>query len=445
MDAGEPAVVAAPPKGTKRFFKLAGLTAGTASRFAGNAIANLGRSAEKRAEKQGDLYAKLGGNVAQTLGELKGAAMKLGQIASQASEFLPDEISTALATLQNEAPPMPYAMIRDQVLAELGDEPDQLFADFETASYASASIGQVHRATTHDGRAVVVKVQYPGVDESVDSDLKQLKLTLKAARLVKVKGKVIDEMFAEVRERLLEELDYSNELANLLLLAEFHADDDDVIIPTALPEFCSRRVLTLEYIQGDHIDVVRDSADYNQEQRNAFAHSLFRIISDQLFKARAVHADPHPGNFAFRPNGKIIFYDFGCVKRIPLPIAQAYQDTIRAALNDDYAALDDALIRLGIRLKDGPAVEDRFYNFWRNLFLRPMLADEPFDFKASTMHEETMRYTGKVLKRMDSFQPAADTLFVDRVVGGHYWTLMKLKACVNLRSDLQRVLGIDVS
>src|SRR5690606_8162451 len=157
-----------------------------------------------------------------TLGELKGAVMKVGQVASQTQDFLPKEFSRALQRLQKEAPPMDFDVISKQIEDELGASHKSLFATFDEEPYGAASIGQVHRATTREGEDVIVKVQYPGVGGSVDSDLKQLRLALKLGGLLKMPKASVDQLFAEIRVRLIEELDYENEARNIELFRGFH-------------------------------------------------------------------------------------------------------------------------------------------------------------------------------------------------------------------------------
>src|SRR5690606_17323651 len=179
--------------------------------------------------------------------------MKVGQIASQSHDFLPAEFSRALQKLQKEAPPMPFQVIRERIGRELGGEPQQVFQWCDETPYAAASIGQVHRARLHSGREVIVKVQYPGVDKSCDSDLKQLRLALKMGGLLKIPKEVVDQLFEEIRLRLHEELDYENEARNIARFREFHRHDEGVLIPAVIKQFSSRRILTLELVEGDHI------------------------------------------------------------------------------------------------------------------------------------------------------------------------------------------------
>jgi len=428
-----------PATGGKRFLKMAGMTAALASRYAGHAIANGFRNVEERAAARDELHAKAGAHLAQTLGELKGAVMKLGQLASQAADFLPVEIAEPLKKLQKEAPPMPYAVITHQIERELGRPLAELFRVLDHRPYAAASIGQVHRGVLHDGREVVIKVQYPGVAASCDSDLKQLKFALRMGRLIKLDKAVLDDLFEEIRARLHEELDYVQEARNMDLFRAFYADDPRIVIPATVPELCTRQVLTMILEPGDHLDAAFDG-HYDQALRNQLALRLFQFMTRSVFELQAVHADPNPGNFAFRRDGSLVVYDFGCIKRLEPESVVAYRGAVAAALAEDWLRLDQALLQLGARVPGSRAVEGQFYAEWRRILMRPFLSDAVFDFGRSTMHQAALGKSSEILQRMDQFQPPVKTAYLDRMVSGHYWTLVRLGAQVALAPLLRGYL-----
>ncbi len=428
----------APASGTRRALRLAGMTARLSSRYAGHALANHFRTAEEKALARTRLDSEAGAHLAQTLGELKGAVMKLGQLASHVADVLPDEIAEALKALQKQAPPMPVAVISAQLEAALGPDYARAFARLDKQPFAAASIGQVHRGTLHDGREVIVKVQYPGVARSCDSDLKQLRRALQLARLIKVDKAVLDELFEEIRARLHEELDYRHEAANCALFREHFAGDPRYVIPATVPELCTAQVLTMHYEPGDSLEVAR--ADYPLAQRNVLATGLFEFMLCSLFELQAVHADPNPANFAFRRDGSLVIYDFGCVKRLAEPTVQAYHRTVSAALDQDWRQVDEALHRLGVRIAGSRPVQPDFYAAWRPILLKPFLSDATFDFGASTIHQAVMAKSTEMFEHLDQFQPAADSLFLDRMSSGHYWTLVGLGSQVALGPLLREKL-----
>ena len=432
---------------TGRFFRLAGMTASVAGRYAGER-ARRWLGGEEDEERRSANYTRMAEQVANTLGDLKGAVMKVGQIASQTQDFLPKEFSEALQRLQKEAPPMPFEVIAAQIEHELGKPLDQLFREIDEKPYAAASIGQVHQARTLTGEAVIVKVQYPGVDESCDSDLKQLRLALKLGGLIKLPKESVDQLFGEIRARLQEELDYENEARNIKLFREFHSQGNTgdhgngcVLIPAVFDELSSRRVLTMELVEGDHISEITPER-YSQETINAIGRCIFRTMADQLFKFQCIHGDPHAGNFAFRPDGTVILYDFGCVKKLKPEIVEAYRNAVIAALHEDYAALDRYLIDLGARVEEKPPVDEAYYAMWRDIFIRPFADTEtPYDFAQSTVHKDVAAKTATVFKYLDYFKPPVETIFIDRMIAGHYWMMKRLGVQAAFRGELEAYVG----
>jgi predicted unusual protein kinase regulating ubiquinone biosynthesis (AarF/ABC1/UbiB family) len=420
--------VAAPPSRGKRFLKLAGMTASVAGNMAKTRVMALFQSDEDAAAAREESNRESGNRIARTLGELKGAVMKVGQMASIAQDVLPKELSDALGKLQREAPPMEYELIAEQVERELGAAPDVLFKRFDKQPFAAASIGQVHRATTDDGREVVVKVQYPGVEDAVDSDLSQLKIALLASGIVDVPRDTLNASFREVRERLHEELDYCNEADNVRTFRNFHVGRHDfMVLPEVVGERSSKRMLTLSYETGDHLTELKTKG-YTQAERDALGRNLFRMLCSQVFELGILHADPNPGNFAFRRDGTIVLYDFGCAKRLRTDIISAYKDMIEQGIAENWDAVDDALLRLGLRRPGGPRPENEFYKRWRDTFANPFLNVAIFDYGRSTLHEEVIKLIPASVKRMASFQAATELIFLDRTVVGHYGNTRILEA-----------------
>lgn len=422
----------------RRLFRLAGMTASVASNYARSRIKSVFQSKDAAKADLEATHQRSGDLIARTLGELKGAVMKVGQMASVARDVLPAELAEALGALQREAPPMPFDVIAEQIEKEFGAAPETLYKQFERTPFASASIGQVHRAITDDGREVVVKVQYPGVDGAVGSDLAHLKLALRASGLIKIKKRALDALFAEIRARLEEELDYTLEADNVRFFADYYRDRDDVVIPEVVGERSSQRVLTLTYEPGDQLSEV---VGYPQSTRDRLGEALFKLVGDQVFNLQTIHADPNPANLAFRPDGTIVLYDFGCVKRLDPEIVTAYRNTVRAGLHEDYEGVEQGLIDLGARDLDGPKVPPEYYAKWRKLIGRPFDSDEPYDFGSAGLQREAMTLMPEFFaKYMGAFQPPAELVFVDRVVIGHYGTLCQLGARCRFRPLLEAYL-----
>lgn len=423
----------------KRFMKLAGMSASIAGNFARNRVKGMmgTLTEEERLREREQLFMQVGEQIANTLGEMKGAVMKVGQIASQFKDVFPKEIADALVKLQQESPPMPFGVIEQQIMRELGKPAAEIFADIESKPFAAASIGQVHRARTHEGDDVVVKVQYPGVDACVESDLKHLRMALKLAGVLRVDKAMLDEVFGEIRRSLHDELDYEQEADNVRVFAAFHASDPKIIVPRVFESYTSKRVLTLAYEPGDHISKV-SAPRYSQETINELGHRLFDAIGAQIFELNAVHCDPHPGNFAFRPDGSMIMYDYGCIKKIKPEIVESFRKTTQATLANDFRALEKALIEMGVRnTENAPYIDSDFYEPWANIIMKAF-SEHPYDFRGSRLHEEVVAHARKSLKYWDAFQPSADTMLVNRAIGGHYWTMKELGVNTAFRDALVR-------
>ncbi len=424
----------------KRFLRLAGMSASIAKNVASHKVKGLFKDEQTQAQHQEQLYSDIGKQIAQTLGEMKGAVMKVGQIASQVKDLLPEEVANALEVLQKESPPMPYPMIRRQLIKALGDTPENLFARFDEAPFAAASIGQVHRALTKDGVECVVKIQYPGVKESCDSDLKHLKRALKLAGLVKVSAEVIDQTFEEIRRMLYEELDYVHEGENLNLFAEYYKDHPYVIIPELIKELSAETVLTLSYVPGDSLQKVKQPA-YSQDMINLIGYRIFETFGEQIYDLHAVHSDPHPGNFAFRPDGSIILYDFGAVKRLPDETIDKLRNLVTDALAGRVEKLDQHLLNIGVRQAKGKQPDSAFYQEWMDIVMAPFIGYDPYDFSESNLHRRVM---GKVkrdgMKYIGSFQPSPETMHVDRVISGHYWTMVDLGVKASFRPLIDKIV-----
>lgn len=416
-----------PPSKRRRFTKLAGMTAAVAGNYAKGRVKGLFQGSEARAAGAQAENARNGARIARTLGELKGAAMKVGQLASTLHDILPGEVVSALTTLQGSAPPMSFEVIRRQIESELGSAPERLFDWFDPEPFAAASIGQVHRARTDDGREVVCKVQYPGVDTSVDSDIAHLKLALRASGLLSFRKQAIDGMFAELRDRLHEELDYTNEAENVRAFRRLHAEDTHLILPDVIGERSSGRVLTLTYEPGDAFGDL-DAAGYDQATRNLLGERLVHMMYRQIFELLTVHADPNPANFACRKNGDLVVYDFGCVKRVEPQVGADYKALIVALLGEDYGRVDAQMARLGLRVPGTPPPPPSLYEELRGSlkFLWP--GHGPMDFALSTAHQD---YTGVLLsslKHARKVQPSSQIAFTDRVQTGHHQNLIQLRA-----------------
>jgi len=420
---------------SKRFLKLAGMTASIATKSVANSIRNLNADEEQKNAARSQLFQDIGLQIADTLGEMKGAVMKVGQIASQYKDIFPPEVAKAIAKLQRQAPAMPFAAIKQQVEKELGKPLNEVFSSFEAEPFAAASIGQVHRAVLPNGQSVVVKVQYPGVDDACESDLKQVRLALRLMGVLKIDKKLQDQLFKEIQDSLSAELNYEIEAQNLEVFKTFHEKlDDQVIIPTVYKEYSSRRVLTLSLEQGESIET---ASTWSVETRNQIGRRLIRALGQEMFFLKRFHCDPHPGNFAFREDGSIIIYDYGSVKTLSPEIIQHFKALVNAARQEDIDQVENLLVELH-SIAEKEKFPNELYVQWIEILLRPLSTH--YDFAENSSHHDGMRLVKKSLKYWDVFKPSPDTLMVNRTISGHYWNLIHLKVHDNLNDLFEELV-----
>jgi predicted unusual protein kinase regulating ubiquinone biosynthesis (AarF/ABC1/UbiB family) len=296
-----------------RSAKIWKLSARNSARFAVSRVRGFGSAEERRAQLDEQFAIRTAEDVAKELGEMKGVLMKAGQLISFIFEALPDEAQDALATLQADAAPMAPTLAANVVKEDFGKPPEKVFLDWEDMPVAAASIGQVHKAITHNGRDVAVKVQYPGVHEAIESDLDAAEVMYAMFSSMMLKGLDAKGLVDELRERMREELDYSIEAGNL---AEFEARFQGhpwVRIPKLVPELCSPRVLTTEWVDGMSFDEFR--REESEETKQRAAEVVWRFAQNAINRYGIFNGDPHPGNYKFHHDGSVTFLDFGLVKR----------------------------------------------------------------------------------------------------------------------------------
>ena len=419
----------------RRFMKLAGMTASIASKTVSNKIRNFNADEDQKNEARSKLFQDIGIQIADTLGEMKGAVMKVGQIASQYKDIFPPEVAKAIAKLQRQAPAMPFAQIKLQVEKELGKPLDQIFKHFDEQPFAAASIGQVHKATLPNGKEVVVKVQYPGVDEACESDLKQVRLALRLMGVLKVDRKLQDRIFQEIQDSLHEELNYEIEAQNLQVFKTFHEKlDPKIIIPNVFTDYSSRRILTLSLEKGENIET---ASTWDLQTRNEMGRRLVRALGQQMFYLKRFHCDPHPGNFAFREDGSVIIYDFGGVKTLSIEIVERFKTLVRAGRKNEIATIEEHLTTLDALSEKGVFPEE-LYHEWLEVLLRPLTTQ--YDFAENSAHHDGVKLVKKSLKYWDTFKPSPDTLMVNRTISGQYWNLIHLKVNDNLNDLFEELV-----
>jgi predicted unusual protein kinase regulating ubiquinone biosynthesis (AarF/ABC1/UbiB family) len=279
-------------------------------RYAAGAPRLFTAAGEQRQLLREDLALQTAEDVAETLGAMKGVMMKIGQMASYVDGGLPPAVRATLSRLQDSVPPMSPELAAAVVEEELGAPPERAFARWDPRPIAAASIGQVHRAVTLDGRAVAVKVQYPGIAETIAADLRNVALLRRMLRIA-APAQDVDALLGELRDRIGEELDYRREAASQRLLAAYYDGHPTICIPAVIDGLSTRRVITSELSGGARF---AELASWPQRERDLAAETIYRFVFRSLYEARAFNGDPHPGNYLFHRGGKVTFLDFGLVR-----------------------------------------------------------------------------------------------------------------------------------
>jgi predicted unusual protein kinase regulating ubiquinone biosynthesis (AarF/ABC1/UbiB family) len=289
------------------------LTARNGGRYVVHRLRRLANRSEKHEELDQQFAIRTSEDVARELGNMKGAMMKFGQLLSFIMEALPDDAQQALATLQSDAKPMAPGLAAQVITDEFGRPPERIFLDWQTVPVAAASIGQVHRAVTHDGRDVAVKVQYPGVAESIEADLDNAEAFYRLGTAFVLKGLDAKGLVDELRTRMRDELDYELEAANQTEFGAHFAGHPFITIPAVDQATSTKRVLTTEWVEA------MSWAEFESTAATAARHrageSIWRFVQHSVHRLGAFNGDPHPGNYRFSTDGDVTFLDFGLVKR----------------------------------------------------------------------------------------------------------------------------------
>jgi len=411
-----------PPENTlpgrmRRYAQVSGAMGGLAARIAGHRFLGINIDRASHAE---ELRVALGG--------LKGPLMKVAQLLATIPEALPKEYAAQLAQLQSHAPPMGRPFVRRRMAAELGADWQRRFKTFEPEAAAAASLGQVHRATAHDGRALACKLQYPNIESAVEADLSQLRLIFSIYRRYD-RSINPDQIYAELAERLREELDYRREAKHMALYARMLRGEPDVHVPEVVSELSTRRLLSMTWLEGRRL---LDFKDAPVEDRNRLAYNMFRAWYVPLYRYAVIHGDPHLGNYSARPDWSINLIDFGCIRVFRPELVQGVIDLFWALVRGDQDLAVHAYETWGFTDLRREVIDT--LNLWAAFVYAPLMEDRPRliqETSSGAEGREVVENVHKRLREVGGVTPPREFVLMDRAAIGLGSVFMHLRAEIN--------------
>lgn len=376
------------------------------------------------------------------LAHLRGAAMKLGQMLSMdAGDVLEPELADILSRLRSNADPMPAKQLNAVMESSLGTNWKAEFLSFNFKPIASASIGQVHQAYSDAGDNLAVKVQYPGIRKSIDSDVDNVGTLLKVVGLipesVDYKG-----LLEEAKKQLHDEADYAREAQFAIRYHDALKEHPHFVVPKIHTESCSDSVLAMEFIDGSPIEQIEH---YDQSTRDFVMHSLLELLFRELFEFKMVQTDPNFANYLYIENTRQIgLLDFGATREYSERFSTGYRQAFASVVNNDEQGLNNALEQIGFFSQTILPDQRQAILDLVKMACEPMLVDEPYDFKASGLAQK-LREAGTILSMEQEYwhTPPADALFLHRKIGGMYLLAARIGAKVNIRQLVQPYLTIN--
>ncbi|WP_304063917.1 ABC1 kinase family protein [Pedobacter glucosidilyticus] len=407
---------------------------GTGIKIGGNYIKHYSKKLFNPDLSRDELNEDNASDIYNSLSQLKGSALKVAQMLSMDKNILPKAYVDKFSLSQYNAPPLSGPLIVQSFKKHFGKSPEKIYDTFNLKSTNAASIGQVHQATLN-GKKLAVKIQYPGVGSSISSDLKLVKPF--AFRLLGMSEKELDIYMKEVEERLIEETDYELEVKRSLEFSKVCANIPNLVFPAYYPELSGPRIITMDWIEGQHLKEFLQT-NPSQELRNQIGQALWDFYNFQQHELRAVHADPHPGNFLITPEGKLGIIDFGCIKEIPDDFYYPFFSTTSTELLNNKEETIKAFRLLEMILpKDNAQQIEFYYQTYKEmitLFAEPYMTGE-FDFGQTHFFDDLYTFGEKIAK-MPEFKQARGVkhfIYVNRTNFGLYNILHELKA--NIRTD----------
>jgi predicted unusual protein kinase regulating ubiquinone biosynthesis (AarF/ABC1/UbiB family) len=370
-------------------------------------------------------------DIYNSLSQLKGSALKIAQMLSMDKNILPKAYVNKFTQSQYNAPPLSGPLIIRTFTKSFGKSPEEIFDSFNPASVQAASIGQVHEATLR-GKKLAVKVQYPGIGDSISSDLRLVKPF--AFRLLNMSEKELNIYIKEVEERLLEETDYNLEVRRSMEISKACGKLKNVVFPKYYPKLSSNKIITMDWMEGLHLKEFL-ATNPSQELKNKIGQALWDFYNFQQHELRAVHADPHPGNFLITPDEKLAVIDFGCIKELPEDFYNPFFALVAPGLMNDKGATINAFRQLQMIFPDDDKKKIEFYYKWYkemvSLFSLPYRG-KTFDFSELKFFEDLYAYGEKITRMPEFKQPRGvkHFIYVNRTNFGLYTLLNELNATV---------------
>ncbi|GIV39963.1 MAG: ABC transporter [Thermonema sp.] len=408
----------------------------TGAKVGGNYLKHYVKKQLFQQDEKNSLHEANAEEVYETLSKLKGSALKAAQMMSMDQNMMPSAYVERFQQAQYSVPPLSYPLVVRTFIKNFGVPPQELFDYFSKEAVKAASIGQVHEAYK-DGQRLAVKVQYPGVADSVKSDLRLVKPFAK--RLLNMQEKDIELYFQEVEEKLLEETNYELELKRSIELTQACSHLEGLFFPAYYPEYSCRRILTMSWIEGKHLKEFL-AGNPSQEIRNRVGQILWDFYHFQIHELKMVHADPHPGNFFFTEDGRVGVIDFGCIKVIPNDFYEVYFKVLDERVMRDATEATKLLHGMGFLHADDSPDEKRFFtNIFKELvsMLGKPFRYEQFDFGNSSYFREIYELSERIasmkeLKESKKARGSRHTLYINRTYFGLYNILNQLGATIRV-------------
>ena len=407
-------------KRASRYIQLSGQVGGLLAKLGANKFLGMDIDKNKHAL-----------NLKKDLGEVKGPFMKIAQLVSMIPDALPIEYSNQLMQLQSHAPSMGESFVTRRMANELGENWKKFFLNFNTTASYAASLGQVHKAKLKNGDIVACKLQYPNMQSAVNADLNQFKIVLnlfeKYNKAIKTK-----KIFLEIKDRLVEEIDYVNEIKNIKIFEKIFNSNKSVNIPRIYKNCSTKRLITMSWLQGESLEDVIKYSKNKKEFSERIATNIFNTWYMPFYKFCVIHGDPHFGNYSFKKNGDINLFDFGCVRFFPIKFVKAVLNLYYALEKKDEDLTIEAYKTWGFKKINKELI--KILNLWASYIYGPLLED-----KKRLIQGDKNRGYGidvannvyKELKKIGGVEPPKEFVFIDRAAIGMGSLFMKLDVKLN--------------